>query len=255
LNLLVLGNNWVAWKIVEWLRSSGENIVGLVLHPEPKRKYGDEIVKTADVSPASILDGSRLKEPETLERIQQLKPDLALSLFFDYVLKPELIDIFERGVVNVHPAYLPYNRGQYPNVWSIVEGTPAGVTIHFINDQIDTGDVISQASVEVEPIDTGATLYRKLELACLKLFTETWPTLRAGKAAREAQKPGMGTYHRTRDVDHIDEIDLDRSYRARELIDILRARTFAPYPGAYFRDGDRRIFMRLQLDYEEDIQN
>jgi len=104
--------------------------------------------------------------------------------------------------------------------------------------------------VEVEPIDTGETLYRKLEGACLDLFREYWPRIRGGHAPRSAQESG-GSYHRTRDVERIDAIDLDRQYRARDLIDLLRARTFPPYPGAYFEEGGRRVYLRLELSFAQ----
>jgi methionyl-tRNA formyltransferase len=176
-------------------------------------------------------------------------PDIGLSVLFDHILKPDFIEIFPQGVINLHPSYLPYNRGQYPNVWSIVDGTPAGVTLHYINEDIDTGDIIAQREVEVEPVDTGESLYRKLEHACVELFKITWPNIKSGKAPRNPQSTNAGTYYVTRDVDKIDEIDLDGTYTARELIDILRARTFPPYGGAYFRQGNHKVSIRVQLEY------
>ena len=96
--------------------------------PPHKRKYGDEIIRGAQVSPAHIFDGSRLRQTEVLQAIKALQPDIGLSVLFGYILRPECLDLFPAGVVNLHPAYLPFNRGVYPNVWSIVEGTPSGVT-------------------------------------------------------------------------------------------------------------------------------
>ncbi|HET6280473.1 MAG TPA: hypothetical protein VFH73_05890, partial [Polyangia bacterium] len=98
--------------------------------------------------------------------------------------------------------------------------------------------------------DTGHSLYHRLEVASLELFRQTWPALAAGEAPRVTQVPGAGTTHRTADVQAVDEIDLDRNYRARDLINLLRARTFPPYKGAYFRDGRDRVYLRLQLDRE-----
>ena len=89
---------------------------------------------------------------------------------FGYILRPNFLRLIPRGCVNVHPALLPYNRGAYPNVWSIVDGSPAGVTIHFVDEGIDTGDIIAQAQVVIEPVDTGESLYRKLERGAVALF-------------------------------------------------------------------------------------
>ena len=251
MRILFLGNNWVGWQVLQWLREQNEQIVGLVVHPSHKRKYGDEIMNSAQVSPAHIFDGSQLRQPEVLQAIEALRPDIGLSVLFGYILRPEFLDLFPAGVVNLHPAYLPYNPGAYPNVWSIVERTPAGVTLHYIDAGVDTGDIIAQRQVPIEPVDTGETLYRKLERACVELFKETWPLIRSGRAPRIPQDREEGTYHRTCDVERIDPIDLDRTYTARELIDVIRARTFPPYPGAYFIHQGRKVYLRLQLLYEE----
>lgn len=253
MRILFLGNNWVGWQIAQWLKEQNEQIVGLVIHPPQKRKYGDEIIRSAQVSPEYIFDGSRLRQPEVLEAIKVLRPDVGLSVFFGYILRPDFLDLFPAGVVNLHPAYLPYNRGAYPNIWSIVERTPAGVTLHYVDAGVDTGDIIARRQVPIEPVDTGATLYRKLEQACVDLFEETWPLIRSGQASRIPQGKEEGTYHRTQDVEQIDHIDFDRAYTTRELIDVIRALTFPPYPGAYFIHEGRKVYLRLQLSYEEQL--
>ena len=251
MRILFLGNNWVGWQVVRWLCEQNEQIVGLVVHPPHKRKYGDEIIRSAQVSPEYIFDGSQLCQPDVLEAIKALRPHVGLSVLFGYILRPEFLDLFPAGVLNLHPAYLPYNRGAYPNVWSIVERTPAGVTLHYIDAGVDTGDIIAQRQVPVEFVDTGETLYRRLEEACVELFKDTWPLIRSGRATRVSQDEREGTYHCTRDVERIDAIDLDHTYTARELIDIIRARTFPPYPGTYLMHEGRKIYLRLQLLYEE----
>ncbi len=253
MRLLVLANNRVGWQVTSWLKERGEEIAALVVHPEEKRRFATEIVEAAGVPPSRVFDGSDLRSPATAEAIRALEPEIGVSALFDYILEPAFIGLVPRGIVNIHPAYLPYNRGQYPNVWSIVEGTPAGASLHFIDAGVDTGDLIARREVPVEPLDTGESLYRKLERACVELFREHWPALREGRSRTERQPREEGTCHRTRDVDRIDEIDLDRTYRARELIDVLRARTFPPYPGAFFRHRGRRIYLRLELLEEEDL--
>lgn len=253
MRILFLGNNWVGWQVIQWLKEQNEQLVGLVIHPPQKRKFGEEIVRSARVSPEYIFDGSQLCQPEVLEAIKVLRPDVGLSVFFGYILRPDFLDLFPAGVVNLHPAYLPYNRGAYPNIWSIVERTPAGVTLHYIDTGVDTGDIVARRQVSIEPVDTGETLYRKLEQACVELFKETWPLTHSGRAPRIPQDRLEGTYHRTRDVERIDHIDLDHTYTARELIDVIRARTFPPCPGAYFIHQGRKVYLRLQLLYEEQL--
>ncbi len=251
MRILLLVNNWLGWQVTEWLRLDGAEVAALVLHPEHRRKFGDEIERAAALPADRIVGADRLHERETLDRIAALGADIALSVLFGYILKAPFLELFPSGVINLHPAYLPFNRGAHPDVWSIVEGTPAGVTIHRVDVGVDTGEVLAQREVPVRTSDTGETLYRRLEREGLDLFTQTWPRIAAGAVEGQPQRDG-GTYHRTRDVDAIDEIDLDREYTARHLLNVLRARTFPPYPGAYFRDGDRRVYVRLQLIPEND---
>lgn len=251
MRILFLGNNWVGWQVVHWLKEQDEEIVGLVIHPPERRKYGEEIITSAGVDPSYIFDGSLLRDPDVIEAIRILKPELGISALFGYILRRDFLELMSAGCVNVHPAFLPYNRGVYPNVWSIIEGTPAGVTIHHIDEGVDTGDIIAQRQVLVEPVDTGESLYHKLEQAAIDLFKETWPLIRSGKAPRIQQNKQEGTYHRASDVERVDIIKLDRTYTARELIDTIRARTLLPYPGTYFCHEGRKVYLRLQLLYEE----
>ncbi|MFC1821075.1 methionyl-tRNA formyltransferase [Thermodesulfobacteriota bacterium] len=251
MRIIFLGNNWVGWQVLQYLKEQKENIVGLVIHPQGKCKFRKEIIATANINSNRIIEGQNLRQPWVLDAVKALQPDMGLSILFDYILKPEFLGLFPQGVVNLHPSFLPYNLGQYPNVWSIVEGTPAGVTLHYIDKGVDTGDIIAQKQTAIEPVDTGETLYRKLEKTGVELFKKSWPLIRSGKAQRKVQDIEEGTYHATRDVDLIDAIDLDRTYTAGELINVIRARTFKPYPGAYFNHQGRKIYLRLELAYEE----
>ena len=253
MRIFFLGNNWVAWKVACWLKEQGDEIVGVAIHPPAKRRYANEILQTFDLPDSRVFDGSSLRQPVVAQAIERLDADVALSVLFDYILRAEFIDLFPDGVVNLHPSFLPYNRGANPNVWSIVEGTPAGVTLHYIDSGIDTGDIIAQRNVEVEPVDTGQSLYHRLEHACLELFAQTWPLVR-GRCAPRTQQSG-GTYHRASDVADTDEIFLNHTYTAGELIDHVRARTFPPYQGVYFRANGRKVFLRLQLLDEKDLDN
>jgi methionyl-tRNA formyltransferase len=252
MRIVFLGNNRVALEVVKWLREQGEEIVALVVHAPEKQKCGPEIIQASGLDRSRVFDARDLNGRQTLQALQALEAEVALSVFFGYIVKAPFLELFPRGCLNLHPALLPFNRGAYPNVWSIVERTPAGATLHYIDEGIDTGDIVAQREVPVEAVDSGETLYGKLERACVELFVDTWPVFKAGKASRTAQARDSGSFHRTSDVEKIDCIDLDRSYTGRQLIDILRARTFGSHPGAYFMSEGRKVFLRLQLGYGED---
>lgn len=252
MRVLYMANNRLGWKVLDWLRRQPDaEIVALAVHPLDRRRFGDQIVALSGLGEERIFDASTLEERAVLERLAALQPELGISVLLGYILRPALLDLLPAGCVNLHPSLLPHNRGANSNVWAIVDGTPAGASLHWIDEGLDTGDLIDQRQVMVEPIDTGKSLYRKLERAGLALFQESWPALAAGRAPRRPQPAGRGSFHRQRDLDSLDEIELDQPTTARRVIDHLRARTFSPYPGAYFVDGDRKIFLRLELSYDE----
>ncbi len=250
MRVFVFANNLIGWRVIEEVAKTDE-IVGVAVHPRARSKYRDEIVEASGVGADRVVDGSTLRTEATRDFVRELAPEVGVSALFGYVVPQEILDLLPAGCVNLHPAYLPYNRGAYPNVWGIVEGTGAGVTLHYMDATVDTGDIIARREVAIEPIDTGESLYARLERESVVLFRDEWPSIRTGRARRTRQEPGDGTAHRVRDVTTIDEIDLDKTYTARELIDVLRARTFGSFPGAYFVHDGRKVFMTLQLRYED----
>lgn len=244
-----LANGLLGLEILRWLVDCGDRPTGLVIHSPKRAKCRQEIVESAKLPKEQVLEAPALQTDRGIAWLKAQQPDWMISVLFGYILKPDVLAIPRFGVLNLHPALLPYNRGAYPNVWSIVDRAPAGATLHHIDAGIDTGGIAAQRELPVYETDTGATLYARLEDACIALFKEAWPAIRTNKVGRRPQV-GPGTFHRVADTDRIDRIDPDRMYRARDLIDILRALTFPPYKGAYLDLGDRRIYLRLELTEE-----
>lgn len=253
MRVVAFANNRVGFEVVRWIvRSSGSGLVGLVLHPEDKRAYGEEILNASQLQDDRILLAPELKEEQGVGRLKGWRGEVGLSLYFGYILEPEVFGSFPERCLNLHPSYLPYNRGVYTNVWSIVDRTPAGASLHYIDEGVDTGPVLGRRRVEKRPTDTGETLYRRQEDACVDLFRDLWPQFVRGDIDPEPQPQEEGTYHQLADVEKIDRIKLDEEYTGRELLNRLRARTFPPYRGCYFIEDGQKIFLRLALWREEE---
>jgi methionyl-tRNA formyltransferase len=253
MRLLLLLNNWNGWEVAKWLRQRKEEIVGLILNPPGDQRFGEEILAALQMPAEKIWFGDQLRKPDTLAELRDLRADIGISASFGYILKPELIQMFPHACINLHAALLPYNGGWYTNVWPILDGTPAGATIHYIDAGVDSGDIIVQRKIPVQPTDTGGTLHEKITRDLIELFKENWPSIRAGTNSRTPQDRSKGTTHRKAEIDAISGIDLDRKYLGRELINLLRARTYIPYPSAYYVEGEKRTYVRIELRRERDM--
>ena len=153
-------------------------------------KEGHQIVLWSD-----IIDASWCKNE---------KFDLVLSYTYRFIVKKEIIDLFHGNIVNIHNSYLPWNRGADPNIWSILEETPRGVTLHYIDENLDKGDIIAQKIVIDGENETLSTTYNNLDRAAKELFKEAfryykfWPDMKK-------KVVGKGSYHSAEKGNYIKE--------------------------------------------------
>ncbi|HEY4231081.1 MAG TPA: formyltransferase family protein, partial [Thermoanaerobaculia bacterium] len=133
MRVVLFANNRLGASVAECLRAHGEEIVGLVLHPTARRKFGDEILAASGMRPGDELDASALGREDVRAALAARGGEVGVSVMFGYMLRAPIRSLFPRECINLHPAYLPWNRGAYPNVWSIVERTPAGTTLHYVD--------------------------------------------------------------------------------------------------------------------------
>jgi methionyl-tRNA formyltransferase len=166
-----------------------------------------------------------LRTPETLEMLRKQDLDLVILAWWPHIIKDELMQLPRHGFLNFHPSLLPHNRGKHPNFWAIIEGCPYGVSLHFIDHNIDGGDIAFQHRLNIDWQDTGATLYARAQNAIIDLFKEHFDEIVAGRIPHAAQADG-GSFHPSREIDPICELDLARQMSVRELLNLLRARTF-----------------------------
>lgn len=212
-----LGINDAGRRIHDWLVSRGEDVLCL------------------------------LTEKEELKLIEPMKPDIIVSCGFRHIVPSDIRHIPPGGCINIHSSYLPYNRGANPNVWSIIENTPAGVCVHFMDDGVDTGPIIARREVKVSFSDNAKDLYRKLEDAQVELFQEVWEQLKQGTVKSVTQSKDEGTLHAVKDFKEICQIELDKQYTARDLLNRLRALTFPPYDNAYVIVDGEKFYLRLEV--------
>ena len=181
--------------------------------------------------------------------LKDLEPfDLGLLAWWPHLIPMSLLNLPKHGFINMHPSLLPYNRGRNPNFWALTDQTPFGVSILFADAGIDTGDIIAQSKIDYDWTDTGQTLYKKAQEEMLKLFAKFYTKIRKGKFKRKSQDRNEGSNHLFKELSSKSEIELDKKYYARDLLNLLRARTFYPYPGCKFVDNGKTYEIRISIN-------
>ncbi|MDB2614237.1 formyltransferase family protein [Chlamydiales bacterium] len=141
-----------------------------------------------------------------------------VSYGYKYILKSQHILAAKNSIINLHISYLPWNRGADPNYWSWVKSTPKGVTIHVIDEGIDTGDIFIQKIVDFSEQETLASSYQKLKQEIEKLFMENFESILTGVLLPKKQ-PKKGTLHYAKDFPGVDTWDINvKDLRKRKTI-------------------------------------
>lgn len=170
--------------------------------------------------------------------LRRLEPDLFVSMYFGKVFQPELLAIPRYGCVNVHNSLLPRYRGQAPDLWAVANGdSEAGQTMHYLDEGVDSGDIIASLAIPIAPDDTGYSLGVKLEDLGVRLFKEAFPAVLSGTAKRTPQDHSLATRCR---APRPEDARIDWQLPARSIANFVRAFT-RPYMGAYSLLGGRKV--------------
>lgn len=226
--VLFAGDRPVSGLLVEVMRGDGAEIVGLGLN-SPPRPGGDEVRVAAATDPAMVFYGRSFSSAVALRKFEGARPHLGVSCGFAPILPPALLQLPLWGWVNVHRSYLPYNRGLDPLQWALVDGTPAGVSLHVMTEQVDAGLIIAQREMPLLPSDNFDSLEARADELVLEVFRSAWPRLRAGDLGGTPQDEDLATYHSWADCQALRRLDLNATVSVRRLLNILRS-----YSGEWF---------------------
>jgi methionyl-tRNA formyltransferase len=140
-----------------------------------------------------------LEEPITESIVDHEGIHWAISYGYRHIVPKRVIDALDGRILNLHISLLPWNRGADPNLWSFLEDTPKGVSVHFIDTGIDTGDLVCQSEMLFEGSGhTLRTTYQILSDEVESLFVDVWPKVIASSIRRRVQPPG-GSFHYLKD--------------------------------------------------------
>jgi methionyl-tRNA formyltransferase len=238
---------WVSFDTMgrdclEAAAGAGAEIVGVVTLPgpiDPNRSGQCSFDEVAARHGAALIETSDVNAAATLDAVRALDPELVFVVGWSQLVRDPFIALAREGVFGMHPTLLPRHRGRAPIPWAILSGLArTGVTLFEIVDATaDSGAIVGQVIVDIEPDDTAATLFDRLAAAHVALVREHVPALVARTAPRVAQDPSRASsWPKRTPADGI----IDWETRAPYLYDWVRAQT-RPYPGAFTFAGEEKV--------------
>jgi methionyl-tRNA formyltransferase len=230
-----MGSGEIGLPTLQWLIESPKvHLVGVVTQPD--KPAGRSQILTAPTTKqlaqsvgVSVLQPVRVRQPEALNQIANLRPDLIVVAAYGQILPRSLLDMPTVACLNLHASLLPRHRGAAPIQSSILAGdTTSGVTVMYVGEGLDSGDILLQKSLTIRHRETGGSLHDRLAVLAPEALASALEMLIRGQAPRIRQVEDQATYAGKLDRDsglvHWTEScwQIDRLVRAMN-----------PWPGAY----------------------
>ncbi|WP_309121353.1 methionyl-tRNA formyltransferase [Paenibacillus sp.] len=239
-NIVFMGTPDFAVPSLRALIDAGYNVKAVVTQPD--RPVGRK--KTMTPTPVKeealrlglpVLQPAKLRAPEAVAELAAYEPDLIVTAAYGQILPKSVLSMPRFGCINVHGSLLPKYRGGAPIQRAIMNGeTVTGVTIMYMAEGLDTGDMISKAELSIGPDDDAGLVFERLSVVGAKLLLETVPAALNGTAPRTPQNEEEATY--SPNLSREDE-RIDWTRPASAIYDQLRG--LSPRPGAFtFWNGD-----------------
>lgn len=199
--VIFMGSGEIGLPTLHWLVTTDVvNLVGVVTQPD--KPIGRSQVLTppppkilAQDRGILVLQPEKVRRPEALESIRQLAPDIIVVMAYGQILPKALLDLSTIACLNLHASLLPKHRGAAPIQASILAGdTTTGITVMYMAEGLDTGDILSVRTLPVRRRETGESLHAQLALLGPEALAEALALLLAGKAPRIAQEESLANY-------------------------------------------------------------
>jgi methionyl-tRNA formyltransferase len=234
MRIVFMGTPDFAAAHLQALIDAGHEIPAVYTNPDKPQNRGmklgfSPVKEVALKNGLSVLQPQTLRDGQAVETLRQLNPDLLAVVAYGKILPAELLSVPSCGAVNVHASLLPKYRGASPIQWTILSGDKeGGVTIQKMAEGLDTGDILLQKSLTLDPEETAGSLFDKLSVLGAELLTETLTKLEDGSVRPEPQKEELAT--KTGKIDkNFGQLDWKKS--GEELERFIRA--MDPWPGSF----------------------
>jgi methionyl-tRNA formyltransferase len=250
IEIIYAGDRDLSVKTLQFIIEQGIKPIALIL--PNNGSHGEELIKLCP-----FLDESRIFKVKTMKDekltafLKSIEIDYVFGIHFPLIIPKDVLEIPKVGFLNLHPAYLPFNRGWHTPSWAILDQTPYGATLHFMSEQLDAGDIIHQKRTEILIDDTADILYKRVKETEFEVFKEAWPRLLEKNINKVAQDMNSGTKHSKKDLAEQQEIELNGNYTFEELLRKLRALTTNDIKeAAYFKLAGSKYHIQVKIEKE-----
>ena len=250
LRILFMGTPDFARASLEALYNTNNEIIGVVTNVDKPKGRGMKMIPTP-VKEFALEKGLKVYQPEQvrtnvefLEEVKSLNPDVICVVAYGKILPKELLDIPKLGCINVHGSLLPKYRGAAPIQWSVINGDKiTGITTMYMNEGMDTGDMILKQEVEIGEDETTGELWERLSKIGANLLVETIDLIEKGTAPRNPQTEEFSMAPMLNK--DMAQIDWDNK-KAVEIKNLIRG--LNPIMGAYTFINDKKYkFWKVQV--------
>jgi len=252
MRIVFMGTPHFAVPSLRALVEAGHEVVAAFTQPDKPKNRGMKLQPTpvkeyAITQNIPVYQPEKLRDGTALGLLKELSPELIVVAAYGRILPPDILALPPRGCVNVHSSLLPKYRGAAPINWAILNGEDeTGVTIMYMAEGLDTGDIISQASTPIDLNEDASALHDRLAALGARLLVETLRELEAGTAGRRLQDDSKSCYAPMLSKE-LSPVDWSKS--ARHIHDQVRG--LAPWPSAAAEiDGVRCKLWRTTLTEE-----
>jgi methionyl-tRNA formyltransferase len=246
MRIVFIGTGEIGVPTLRALLNSEHEVIAAVTQPDKpvgrEQRIEPPPIKRAFIGRARprgapILQPARIKDRQTIEELRALKPDVIVVVAYGQILPRDVLEIPLLACLNLHASLLPRWRGAAPIQASIAAGDcETGITAMYMDEGLDTGDILLQRKVDILPTDTGGSLHDRLAQTAPEALIESLPLLAAGSAPRIPQDNARATYAPKLKREH-GQIDWSESAAAIER----KIRAYNPWPGSFMKLGDQNL--------------
>lgn len=227
-------------------------VVGIILNSSEKRSPGIfESVEKTTKNHGLEIPIVTFEQIDIVREILKLT-DIGVSCLFGHVLQPDIVDLTQNKIINMHPSLLPLGRGSDPIPWAKIEGNPQGVSIHYMEEGLDSGGIVFQKPLETDLSMSAGEIYEIAMSDLFDGFKQVFPKILAGEQLA-VEQIGTPSYHGSKELIKLKIIDDSETYKVKDFINLVQALTYSDGRTALIRDENSTIWkITLNLTREKD---